>query len=118
MLCHDVSSTKLFVPPGKRRIGDESLTALSEKDANEKCANYYKRHLRLPRPITKVGVNFVIALTFFALFSPPSPSFSLTTSRPYPYFLYPATIHSLLLLLFPPFFTRVKNKTKWPTAFF
>ena len=35
--------------------------------------------------IVNAGNQTVIALTFFALFSLPSPSFTLMTSRPYPY---------------------------------
>ena len=43
------------------------------------------------------------------------PPLTLTISRLYPYFYTPTT-HSFLLPCFPSF-TRVKNKTKWPTAF-
>ena len=49
-LCHDVLSTRLFVPPSKRRMGDESLTALSERDGNKKRVDCHKRQLRPPRP--------------------------------------------------------------------
>ena len=44
------------------------------------------------------------------------PPLTLTISRPYLYFYTPTTIRSLLFF-YLPFHNRVKNKTKWPTAF-
>ena len=58
----------------------------------------------------------VIALTFFALFSHPSPSFDPYNFTTLSLSLYPNDHSFIPFPLLPPF-TRVKNKTKRPTAF-
>ena len=71
----------------------------------------------LDRSIAYRNLDDVIALTFFALFSLPSLSFFSYDFTTLSLFLYPSH-HSFAPFLLSPPFTRVKSKTKRPTAFF
>ena len=74
------------------------------------------QHLLEP-PQRRSPAASVIALMFFALFSRPSPSFKPYDLTTLSLFLYPNN-HYSFLFLYLPLFTRVKNKTKRPMAFF